>query len=206
MAHSIGKRGKIIRQLFTIFYMKWMALSSRRSWIWMLRRWRRVSRLVCPMLFFSKHLSLVRPKNYENGHEDIFGLSVVIESKVKNSKILTVKVIFLCQESTKSFSTFFFIEEYKMEGNFWYCYILITSIFNVVVVLKEDNWKAKNIFMAIFVVVWPYLLTTKLRCSQKNNIGHTNLDVDSPKINPGVSLRVGGSMVDKRSEKSKKIL
>ena len=32
------------------------------------------------------------------------------------------------------------------------------------------------------------------------------LDVDSPKINPGVSLRVGGSMVDKRSEKSKKIL
>ena len=35
---------------------------------------------------------------------------------------------------------------------------------------------------------------------------HPNLDVDSPKINPGVSLRVGGSMVDKRSEKSKKIL
>ena len=34
----------------------------------------------------------------------------------------------------------------------------------------------------------------------------SDLDVDSPKINPGVSLRVGGSMVDKRSEKSKKIL
>jgi hypothetical protein len=27
--------------------------------------------------------------------------------------------------------------------------------------------------------------------------------VDSPKINPGVSLRVGGSRVDKRSEKQK---
>ena len=31
----------------------------------------------------------------------------------------------------------------------------------------------------------------------------SDLDVDSPKINPGVSLRVGGSMVDKRSEKIK---
>ena len=27
--------------------------------------------------------------------------------------------------------------------------------------------------MAIFIVLWPYLLTTKLRCLQKNNIGHT---------------------------------
>ena len=27
--------------------------------------------------------------------------------------------------------------------------------------------------MAIFVVLWSYLLTTKLRCLQKNNFGHT---------------------------------
>ena len=27
--------------------------------------------------------------------------------------------------------------------------------------------------MAIFIVLWPYLLTTKLRCLQKNIIGHT---------------------------------
>ena len=27
--------------------------------------------------------------------------------------------------------------------------------------------------MAIFIVLLPYLLTTKLRCLQKNNIGHT---------------------------------
>ena len=27
--------------------------------------------------------------------------------------------------------------------------------------------------MAIFIVLWPYLSTTKLRCLQKNNIGHT---------------------------------
>ena len=31
--------------------------------------------------------------------------------------------------------------------------------------------------MAIFIVLWPYLLTVKLRCLQKNNIGHTNLGV-----------------------------
>ena len=27
--------------------------------------------------------------------------------------------------------------------------------------------------MADFVVLWPYLLTTKLSCLQKNNFGHT---------------------------------
>ena len=27
--------------------------------------------------------------------------------------------------------------------------------------------------MAIFIALWPYLVTTKLRCLQKNNIGHT---------------------------------
>ena len=29
--------------------------------------------------------------------------------------------------------------------------------------------------MAVFVVLWPYLLTTKLSCLQKNNFGHTVL-------------------------------
>ena len=43
-------------------------------------------RLVCTMLFFCKHL---RPKNYENGHKNIFGLSVVLGSKAENSKILS---------------------------------------------------------------------------------------------------------------------
>ena len=28
--------------------------------------------------------------------------------------------------------------------------------------------------MVIFVVLWSYLLTTKLSCLQKNNFGHTN--------------------------------
>ena len=31
--------------------------------------------------------------------------------------------------------------------------------------------------MVVFIVLWPYLLTTKLRCLQKNNIGHTNIGV-----------------------------
>ena len=30
-----------------------------------------------------------RPKTYENGHENIFGLSVVLELKVKNNKVLS---------------------------------------------------------------------------------------------------------------------
>ena len=66
-------------------------------------------RLVCPRLFFCKHLSLVdnivRLKNYGNGH--ILSLSVVLELKVENSKILTFQVIVPCQKSTESFSTFF---------------------------------------------------------------------------------------------------
>ena len=33
--------------------------------------------------------------------------------------------------------------------------------------------KPKNIFMVVFLVLWSCLFTTKLRCLQKNNIGHT---------------------------------
>ena len=32
------------------------------------------------------------PKNYENGHKNIFGHTVVLESKVENSKIMSFKV------------------------------------------------------------------------------------------------------------------
>ena len=39
------------------------------------------------------------------------------------------------------------------------------------VILKRP--KGKNHFMAVFIVLWSYLSTTKLRCLQKN-IGHTN--------------------------------
>ena len=33
--------------------------------------------------------------------------------------------------------------------------------------------KGQKYFMAIFVVLWSYLLTTKLSCLQKNNFGDT---------------------------------
>ena len=44
----------------------------------------------------------MRSKNYKKGHKNILGLSVVLESNVKNSTILTFKVIFLCQKSVES--------------------------------------------------------------------------------------------------------
>ena len=47
--------------------------------------------------------------------------------------------------------------------------------------------------MAIFIVLWPYLLTTKLRCLQKNNMGHTNLSDrtkhSETKNTPYISMR-----------------
>ena len=83
------------------------------------------------------------------------------------------------------FLNFFFIKTYiKKKNNFCYCHILITLIFNVVVFLKEspifnlqfwNDRKAKNIFMDVFVVLWPYLFTTKLSCLKKNNFGHTKV-------------------------------
>ena len=62
-------------------------------------------------------------------------------------------------------------------------YFDITLMFKVALFLKEgtifdfqfqNDQKAKNIFVAIFIVLWSYLVTTKLRSLQKNNIGHTN--------------------------------
>ena len=38
---------------------------------------------------------------------------------------------------------------------------------------SKSTKRPKIFCMAIFIVLWPYLLTTKLRCLQKNNIGHT---------------------------------
>ena len=47
-------------------------------------------------------------------------------------------------------------------------------------ILKRLN--AKNIFMAVFIVLWPYLLTSKLRYLQKINIGHTRHTVSFRKL------------------------
>ena len=62
-----------------------------------------------------------RPKNYENDHENIFGLSVVLELKVKNSMILTFKVIYVKNQPNLS----------EKETNFYYRNVLITLILNI---------------------------------------------------------------------------
>ena len=37
----------------------------------------------------------------------------------------------------------------------------------------QESGKAKNIFMVVFIVLWPYLLTTKLRSVIRHNLGHS---------------------------------
>ena len=67
---------------------------------------------------------------YHYGHRNIFGVLVVLELKVKNSTILTFKVIFLYQKLAESF--LFFTEEYYKKGDKLYHYhILINLILNV---------------------------------------------------------------------------
>ena len=53
--------------------------------------------------------------DYENRHQNIFGLLVVLELKVESSTILILKVIFYDQ-NWWIHSDFFFIEEYKKGG------------------------------------------------------------------------------------------
>ena len=53
---------------------------------------------------------IVRLKKYENGNKNIFGLSVVLESEVKNSTIQTSKSFFY----VKSLSDFFSLKNIKI--------------------------------------------------------------------------------------------
>ena len=105
----------------------------------------------------------------------MFGLSVILELKVK--------VIFLRERLTQSlriFLKFFSLKNIKKESNFCYFHTLITLILMCSVPKRGPNFiitERPKIFMTVFIVLWPYLLTTKLRCLQKNNIGHTKLTV-----------------------------
>ena len=47
---------------------------------------------------------------------------------------------------------------------------------------------SNKIFIAIFVVLWSYLLTTKLSCLQKNNFGHTMEYGSSPATEIGITV------------------
>ena len=58
------------------------------------------------------------------------------------------------------------IEKYIKKGN---------QTFIIDMFLKQC--KAKNISMALFIVLWPCLLTTKLSCLQTNYFGHTNVGI-----------------------------
>ena len=66
---------------------------------------------MCSKLFFCKQLSLVinkqdlRPKNYENSHKNIIGLSVLLELKVKTVQFWLLELVEL--------SDIFFIKEYE---------------------------------------------------------------------------------------------
>ena len=66
---------------------------------------------MCSKLFFCKQLSLVinkqdlRPKNYENRHKNIIGLSVLLELKVKTVQFWLLELVEL--------SDIFFIKEYE---------------------------------------------------------------------------------------------
>ena len=64
----------------------------------------------------------------------------------------------------------------KDSVNFWHRKVTL----KVRIVLFCDhqsynNRKTKHIFMAIFLVLWPYLSTTKLNCLQKINFGRTKV-------------------------------
>ena len=38
---------------------------------------------------------------------------------------------------------------------------------------SENDWKTKKVFLAIFIVLWSCLFTTKLGCLQKDKFDHT---------------------------------
>ena len=112
------------------------------------------------------------PKDHENGHKNIFGLSFVLESN-------------LCQKSMESF-WIFFIEEYKREDqllsliyfdNFDFLSTLLSLVLNFGPILTSNSKRPKGqkYFIAVFIVLWPFLLTTKLSCLQKNQSGHTTI-------------------------------
>ena len=70
--------------------------------------------LVCPKLFFCKQLSLVVYKQDLWTRKTATKLfSVILELKVKNSTILTFKVIFLCQKLAESFWIFLSLKNIK---------------------------------------------------------------------------------------------
>ena len=58
------------------------------------------------------------PRTNNQPPKKFLSLALSCAKVVKNGKILTFKVNFLCQKLSESFSIFFFIEEYQFRGTF----------------------------------------------------------------------------------------
>ena len=113
--------------------------------------------LVCPKSFFCKHMILVVDKYYENGHENIFGLSVVLELKVENWTLLFLK---------KMRRIRLILDVEKLLWNIeFFCFRPSTLIWS----------KGQKYFYGRFFSFLALLSTTEFRCLQKNNIGHTKV-------------------------------
>ena len=75
-----------VHTYFVDLYVKGINLSMHE--IYLAHMYTRMSKVVADHgSEFSGELA--RPKNYENGHKNIFGLSVDLGSKVGNNKILS---------------------------------------------------------------------------------------------------------------------
>ena len=110
------------------------------------------------------------------------GLSVVLEYKVEklglllvtkcienqsyqNMPIIKVGLLFLYSSMKKN---------QKDSANFWHRKMTLKIRIGLFLTFDSKmTERPKNIFMDIFIVLWPYLLTTKLSCLQKNKSGQT---------------------------------
>ena len=61
---------------------------------------------------------LIRPKNYENGRKNIFGLSVVLESQVKKAKFWLSKSFFNVENWPNSSQLFFALKNIQKGEQF----------------------------------------------------------------------------------------
>ena len=87
----------------------------------------------------------MRPKNYGNRHENIFGRSVDLESMVKNSKIAPH---FSASKINQIFLNFFFIEEYTKKNIVFLSILMYSFVPKMLpnfwpLILKD--WKTNNL-------------------------------------------------------------
>ena len=99
-----------------IFYMKTPEPELHQS-IWPDMHVSMTSLLMHTVAHFTR--LYFRSKTNNQPIKKILGLAVTWVKVVKNCKILTFKVNFLCQKLSESFQIFFFIEEHHFRGMFF---------------------------------------------------------------------------------------